>query len=168
MLFYDRALAMKQHAIDDLAKTTLAMENQLTRTHNELQVTKNLLKEEQAVNTALMAGQEWNVVAGVASAYSPYDDVSGISSEGDPSITSTGGTPGKGTIAVDPKRIPYGSELIIRYANGEVETGIADDTGGAMRQADYTLIDVYRDTYVEATRHGRRDATIFWKPKDDK
>ena len=42
-------------------------------------------------------------------AYSPYDNQSGISADENPSVTSTGTTPGWGTIAVDPEVIPSGT-----------------------------------------------------------
>lgn len=108
----------------------------------------------------------WRVQEGRVTAYSPFDNVSGIENDGDPTSTATGTYPQKGTIAVDPKRIPYGSEIIVIYQDGTIERGTALDTGGAMRRASDLLIDVYRDTYKETTRHGVRRATIAWRPKD--
>ena len=99
---------------------------------------------------------------GVVTAYSPYDDQNGLNSDGNPNSTSTGTKPGPGTIAVDPKRIPYGSQILIVYEDGSSESGIACDTGGAMRNAPELLIDVYRDTYDEAMDHGVKEALILW------
>lgn len=109
----------------------------------------------------------WVMAEGVVTAYSPFDNVSGIECDGDPNSTSTGVTPGPGKIAVDPERIPYGSYIVIVYKDGTTEQGVAVDTGGAMRSADDHLIDVFRHTYDETVRHGRKDAAIFWKPKEE-
>ncbi|SNS23073.1 3D (Asp-Asp-Asp) domain-containing protein [Anaerovirgula multivorans] len=83
-------------------------------------------------------------------AYSPYDDRNGINSSGDPSVTATGTRPRIGVAAVDPKKIPYGSRLLVP-GYGEVT---AEDTGGALRQYDGYAIDVFMDTYSEAMSFG--------------
>lgn len=70
-----------------------------------------------------------------------------------------------GKFAVDPKRIPYGSEIIITYADGSTEKGVAADTGGALRNASGIAIDVFRPTFGDAMQFGRRQATIQWREK---
>lgn len=56
------------------------------------------------------------------------------------------------TIAVDPKVIPYGSEVLI---NGK--TYIAEDCGGAIKG---NRIDVYHDSHAEALEFGVQYANV--------
>jgi 3D (Asp-Asp-Asp) domain-containing protein len=88
--------------------------------------------------------------------YSPFDNQSGI--EGGP-ITSTGSRPGPGTMAIDPRIIPMGSHIILIYADGTAEMGIAEDTGGAIKGA---RVDVFRWTYRETVRDGIKAARVIW------
>lgn len=118
------------------------------------------LKDAQQV---LQKHNQWNIAEGIVTAYSPFDNVSGIENDGNPNYTATGTKPGPGTIAVDPKRIPYGSEIIIIYEDGTIEMGKALDTGATMRRAKDIWIDVYRDTYQETVKHGKKKAIILWK-----
>jgi 3D (Asp-Asp-Asp) domain-containing protein len=69
-------------------------------------------------------------------------------------ITATGTKATEGrTIAVDPKTIPYGTEVII---NGH--TYVAEDCGGAIKG---NRIDVYFDSHDEALAFGRQTAEIY-------
>lgn len=69
-------------------------------------------------------------------------------------ITSTGTTAVAGrTIAVDPKVIPYGTEVIIGGT-----TYIAEDCGGAIKG---NRIDVYFDSHSEALKFGVQYADIY-------
>lgn len=76
---------------------------------------------------------------------------------GDPIVyTSTGTIAEAGTtIAVDPRVIPYGTEVKI---NGH--TYIAQDTGGSIKDA---RIDIYFDDHQEALEFGRQQAEVFVK-----
>lgn len=96
-------------------------------------------------------------------AYSPYDNVSGIEAEGDGSKTSTGTKPGLGTIAVDPDVIPYGSAIAIIYSDGTTEYGYARDTGGAIKG---NHIDVFRETYKQTCKFGKKHAVVIWYKED--
>lgn len=71
-------------------------------------------------------------------------------------ITATGtkATAGR-TIAVDPKVIPYGSEVII---NGNVY--IAEDTGGAIKG---NKVDIYFNSHDAARKFGVQKMTAFIK-----
>ena len=71
------------------------------------------------------------------------------------SITSTGQKPRWGTIAVDPKVIPYGSKVYIPYFN---KTFIANDCGGAIKG---TKIDIFMNSSKECYRFGRRNIEII-------
>ena len=108
----------------------------------------------------------WQVISGYATAYSPFDDKNGINSasRGTKSVrTSTGTAPGPGLIAVDPARIPYGSQMVIKYADGTTEAGIAADTGSALRKDPQMHVDVFKYTYDEAINHGRQPVRIYWR-----
>lgn len=90
-------------------------------------------------------------------AYSPYDNVDGQQAEGDPSKTSIGKTVGRGIVAADPKKLPYGTILDIP-GWGEVEVG---DTGGALRRDSRNIrLDLYHDTYKEAMAFGVQDKEV--------
>lgn len=120
-------------------------------------------QSKESASTKVSNSNGWNKVQGQITAYSPHDNRSGQEAEGNGNVTSIGVAPGYGRFAVDPRRIPYGSKIKIVYADGRVEHGIAADTGGALRNASGIVIDVYRDTYEQATNFGRRAATIYWQ-----
>jgi 3D (Asp-Asp-Asp) domain-containing protein len=84
-------------------------------------------------------------------AYSPLDDVNGINSSGNPNVTATGMTVSRGVVAVDPRKIPYGTKLKIE---GFDRMFIAGDTGGALRNYDGYAIDIFKQTYDEALKFG--------------
>ena len=83
-------------------------------------------------------------------AYAPFDNVSGICADEDPTVTSIGHRPGVQYAAVDPSRIPYGTPMVVP-GYGVVEAG---DTGGALRNCKDLAIDVYFDTHEEAMAWG--------------
>lgn len=95
----------------------------------------------------------------VVTAYSPYENVSGIENNGDASATSTGVIPRQGTIAVDPRVIPYGSTIVVLYEDGSSYIGRAEDCGGAIKGK---RLDVFKQTYKETTQHGKKRATVVW------
>lgn len=103
--------------------------------------------------------EKYSVDTFQVTAYSPYDNVSGMENDGNSNKTATSTKPRPGTIAVDPKIIPYGSKIIIIYEDGTVERGIAEDCGGLIKG---NIIDVFRHTYKEAVKHGRREAIVIW------
>ena len=70
-------------------------------------------------------------------------------------ITSTGTTPKWGTIAVDPKVIPYGTKVYIPKFN---KTFIAEDCGGAIKG---NKIDIYMNDKASAIDWGRRSIDIY-------
>ena len=111
------------------------------------------------IETLRQVTEKYSVDTFQVTAYSPYDNVSGMCNDGNPNVTATGTKPRPGTIAVDPKVIPYGSKIIIIYKDGTVEYGIAEDCGGLIKG---NVIDVFRQTYKEAVKHGRREATVIW------
>lgn len=76
--------------------------------------------------------------------------------------TATGRPASVGVVAVDPKVIPYGTELYIVSADGSVVYGyaIAGDTGGALTSG-RVLVDLFMDTYEDCIRFGRRDMNVY-------
>ena len=111
------------------------------------------------IETLRQITEKYSVDTFQVTAYSPYDNVSGMENDGNPNKTATGTKPRPGTIAVDPNVIPYGSKIIIIYEDGTVERGISEDCGGLIKG---NIIDVFRHTYKEAVKHGRREATVIW------
>ena len=81
--------------------------------------------------------------------------------EGCDRITYTGTTVHKGTVAVDPRFIPYGTRMFIVSDDGCYVYGlsVAEDCGGAIKR---DRIDLYFPTYEECIQFGRRNCTIYF------
>ena len=81
--------------------------------------------------------------------------------EGCDFITYTGTTVRIGTVAVDPRYIPYGTRMFIVSNDGQYIYGIsvAEDCGGAIKG---DRIDLYFPTYYDCIQFGRRDCTIYF------
>ena len=77
-------------------------------------------------------------------------------------ITSTGKKAQTGYIAVDPKEIPYGTEMYIVSADGMYVYGycIAADTGSYIYDVDWT-VDLYMNSEAQCKNWGRRDIIIY-------
>lgn len=77
--------------------------------------------------------------------------------------TSTGARAQNGYIAVDPKEIPYGTEMYIVSADGKYVYGycIAADTGGFIHSVDNT-VDLHMNTEEMCRKWGRRDIVIYF------
>lgn len=76
-------------------------------------------------------------------------------------ITYTGTRVHIGTVAVDPRVIPYGTRMFIVSNDGCYIYGIsvAEDCGGAIKG---DRIDLYFPTYEECMQFGRRNCTIYF------
>ncbi len=75
--------------------------------------------------------------------------------------TATGTIPAVGTVAVNPKLIPYGSKLFIVSENGYVYGyGVARDTGGGVMK-NLILADLYMDTKEDCYQFGRQKVNIY-------
>ena len=76
-------------------------------------------------------------------------------------ITSTGTTVRWGTVAVDPRYIPYGTRMFIMAANGSYVYGIAvaEDCGGDIKG---DRMDLYMPTYEQCMEFGRRVCTVYF------
>ena len=89
-----------------------------------------------------------------ATAYSHFD-------EGCDTITATGTTVHIGTVAVDPRYIPYGTRMFIVSNDGAYVYGIsvAEDCGGAIKG---DRVDLYFPTLSQCFDFGRRSCTIYF------
>ena len=76
-------------------------------------------------------------------------------------ITATGTTVHRGTVAVDPRYIPYGTRMFIVSNDGEYVYGIsvAEDCGGDIKG---DRMDLYFPTFYECIQFGRRNCTIYF------
>ncbi len=76
-------------------------------------------------------------------------------------ITATGTTVHMGTVAVDPRYIPYGTRMFIVSNDGAYVYGIsvAEDCGGDIKG---DRMDLYFPTYDECIQFGRRVCTIYF------
>ncbi|HWR42123.1 3D domain-containing protein [Sporomusa sp.] len=63
-----------------------------------------------------------------------------------------------GVIAVDPRVIPLGSQVMIKYPDGTKEYAVAEDTGGAIKGH---RIDVAKWTVKEASRFGIKPVKVY-------
>ena len=82
---------------------------------------------------------------------------------GDPGVgtkTATGTTVRVGTVAVDPRVIPYGTRMFIQTEDGQIVYGfgVAEDCGGSIKQ---NRIDLYYETSAECVSFGRRNCTVY-------
>lgn len=77
--------------------------------------------------------------------------------------TATGVRAKNGYVAVDPKEIPYGTEMYIVSADGRYVYGycIAADTGGFIYSVDNT-VDLHMNTEEQCRKWGRRDIVIYF------
>lgn len=76
-------------------------------------------------------------------------------------ITSTGSRVHVGTVAVDPRFIPYGTRMFIMARSGSYVYGIseAEDCGGAIKG---DRVDLYLPTYEACMEFGRRVCTVYY------
>ncbi len=76
-------------------------------------------------------------------------------------ITATGTRVRRGTVAVDPSVIPYGTRMFIVTNDGEYIYGVstAEDCGGAIKD---NRIDLYFETTSECFQFGRRTCTVYF------
>lgn len=76
-------------------------------------------------------------------------------------ITATGTTVRIGTVAVDPRLIPYGTRMFIVTNDGKYVYGIAtaEDCGGSIKG---NRLDLYFPTTKECFTYGVRNATVYF------
>lgn len=76
-------------------------------------------------------------------------------------ITATGTTVHWGTVAVDPKLIPYGTRMFIVADDGSYVYGLgtAEDCGSSIKG---NRVDLYHPTYYECIQFGVRNCTVYF------
>lgn len=119
-------------------------------------VEKKLSKEimlKEPINKIVKKGTKEEVIVASRGSNSRRMVVEATAYSGD-GITSTGTRPKWGTIAVDPKIIPYGSKVYIPKFNMAF---IAEDCGGAIKG---NMIDIFMNSDKEAYKWGRRNIEI--------
>ena len=89
-----------------------------------------------------------------ATAYTHTDD-------GCDAFTATGNVVHWGTVAVDPRYIPYGTRMFIMASDGSYVYGIAtaEDCGGDIKG---DRMDLYMPTYEQCREFGRRRCTLYF------
>ena len=77
--------------------------------------------------------------------------------------TSTGAVPVQGvTVAVNPKVIPYGRNVVITSLNGAVLwRGVSQDTGGALKSGS-AVVDIYMDSKADCVKFGRKKVNVYF------
>ena len=81
-------------------------------------------------------------------------------------ITATGSTVRQGVVAVDPREIPYGTEMWIVSEDGKYVYGFAraEDTGGFIEWEKGATVDLYMNSYSDCCQWGWRGVKIFVLP----
>ena len=76
-------------------------------------------------------------------------------------LAYTGTTVHVGTVAVDPRYIPYGTRMFIIASDGSYVYGVAEaeDCGGDIKG---DRVDLYLPTFDECIQFGRRECTIYF------
>jgi 3D (Asp-Asp-Asp) domain-containing protein len=146
---------------DAYTQEVTTLEREIDELTNEVELKDELLAMPITVSQVLNGeySKDFKVSKFKISAYSPYDNPNGINSDGNPNKTATGTKPGPGTFAVDPDVIPYGSKMVIMYPDGTIERGVAEDTGGAIKNK---RVDVFRRTFNTSMKFGKKDAVVIW------
>lgn len=166
----DKDLLKGQTKVEEEGK---AGENQLVYKityHNGKQVEKTFVEEVvsakpinkiikkgtkvEEVKVASSRGESSRKISSNANSKGKYMSVVATAYTGD-SITSTGKKPKWGTIAVDPKVIPYGTKVYIPQFN---KTFIAEDCGGAIKG---NKIDIFMNDESSVYNWGRKTIDIY-------
>ena len=81
-------------------------------------------------------------------------------------MTATGSAVRPGVVAVDPREIPYGTEMWIVSADGRYTYGFAraEDTGGFIYWPKGATVDLYMNTYADCCVWGWRGVKIYVLP----
>ncbi len=81
-------------------------------------------------------------------------------------MTATGSAVRPGVVAVDPREIPYGTEMWIVSSDGKYVYGFAraEDTGGFIYFRNGATVDLYMNTYADCCVWGWRGVRIYVLP----
>lgn len=77
--------------------------------------------------------------------------------------TATGTRVRQGSVAVDPKEIPYGTEMWITSSDGSIVYGYcrAEDTGGFAEWEHGATVDLYMRAYDDCVKWGWRGVNVY-------
>jgi 3D (Asp-Asp-Asp) domain-containing protein/ribosomal protein L14E/L6E/L27E len=77
--------------------------------------------------------------------------------------TATGTRVRQGSVAVDPREIPYGTEMWITSADGSIVYGYcrAEDTGGFASWSGGATVDLYMHSYDDCVKWGWRGVKVY-------
>lgn len=77
--------------------------------------------------------------------------------------TATGTRVRQGSVAVDPKEIPYGTEMWITSSDGSIVYGYcrAEDTGGFAQWEHGATVDLYMRAYEDCVKWGWRGVNVY-------
>lgn len=115
----------------------------------EIGTTKQV-EEDEVTDVEIETTKQYEMETYTITAYCPCIECS----EGHGTMTATGVKAREGrTIAVDPKKIPYGTKLEIEG----VGVRVAEDCGGAIKG---NKIDLYFDTHQEVLNFGRQTKQV--------
>ncbi len=80
--------------------------------------------------------------------------------------TATGSYVRQGVVAVDPREIPYGTEMWIVSSDGKYVYGFAraEDTGGFIEWENGATVDLYMNSYSDCVNWGFRGVRIYVLP----
>lgn len=117
-------------------------------------------KDKKHIQQLEQENEELRTIRARVTAYSPMDNQSGICADSDPTVTATGTKTRVGVVAVDPKKIPYGTEVFIP----DYGLAVAEDTGGKIRAYDGVAIDLLMENYKDVRNWGVQyiDVKVFW------
>lgn len=148
----------------EVSELNLKCMERINEQNDDIKALTNIVAEQRKKLDQIAEATDWLEYQGVATKYAPFENFDGIQAEGDPNCTSIGLHPGPSVLAVDPKKIPYKSEIIVLKDNVVIAHGIAGDTGGALRRNKKVQVDIFASTYKEAMNWGIQDVTILVKP----
>lgn len=137
-------------------KNNLLLEDIELLEHEKELLENILLRDKQKINELLEEIEELRIIRARVTAYSPTDNQSGICADDDPTVTATGTIPREGVIAVDPRKIPYGTKLEIPGYG----TGVAEDTGGGIRSYEGVAIDLFMPSHEMAMAWGIKELDV--------
>lgn len=161
--YRDKIVDGKVASSDAISETVLEEATpQITTVGTKQRITIAKLKNGGTPISELTAPKDLKIVNGAPTQYSKIITGKAAAYTASPgSKTASGRTVKPGYIAVNPKQIPYGTELWIVSTDGIVYGyAIAADTGGFVKKGKFT-VDLFMNTTSECYQWGSRDVVIY-------
>lgn len=153
---YEEECIFMQNEIEELKEQLNDTEEENDELENKINTLQEEEKKQANTNRGVFPNRKHRKEKLIVTAYAPFDNQSGICSDGDPTKTATGTYPKHGTVAANPNRFPYGTKFYIEgygYATCE-------DTGSAMRK-NSNKIDIFMETHEEAIKFGKQEIEVI-------